>query len=397
MNGRTDTEALRALSSDYRLGQLGDHVSSLSLFRAFRLDRDEVVHSRLLAMLLDQDRHRGAEVMLRVLLRAVLDSGRLEGGVAERLGKVVRGPWERVSVRREFLLIDVVILITTSQGKAVVGIENKIDAGEQHEQIARYQDTLQRVFPDRAAVVVFLTPTGREPNTASLDSPVPALALSYETVLAAVEEARRHADPGGRDGSVLDEIAAHLKEDIVGDPELKAMVRELWRTHRKALGLAVTHHPRLSDIRDLYVRLLTERFGQDIDIYYYPERRRNLREIKMDLPQWFEWGFPFTFMLHANDWGRPRVRALIWRDNYTPHARSLQEWARHVNASVGPIIDEDFTPVSGWGGWHRVFREEDYPESAVLDEVVFDEKTALAALEAVSVLVEQLRPHIEGK
>ena len=33
-------------------------------------------------------------------------------------------------------------------------------------------------------------------------------------------------------------VAAHLKEDIVGEPEVKNLVRDLWRTHRRALQLA---------------------------------------------------------------------------------------------------------------------------------------------------------------
>jgi hypothetical protein len=244
-------------------------------------------------------------------------------------------------------------------------------------------------------LVAFLTPSGREPTTADPHSSVAVVALGYEVVLDAVEVARRSARPGSREESVLGEVAAHLKEDIVGDPEVKALVRELWVTHRRALGLALGQRPRLSDIRERYVSLLRERFGPDIEVGYWPGGRGNLREIKMDIPPWFEKGFPVTFMLHAKERGRPRVRALIWRERYTEHAESLREWALRVNASAGPLIDEDFTPISGWG-WQRVFREEEHPESAVVDEMAFDEGTAEAAVEAVSTLVEMLRPHVKG-
>ena len=116
-----------------------------------------------------------------------------------------------------------------------------------------------------------------------------------------------------------------------------------------------------------------------------------MREIKMDLPAWHERGFPFTFMLHAREWGRPRVRVLIWYEGYAEHAESLRDWALRVNASAGPIIDEGFTPISDWKVWHRVFREDVYPESAVVDEMVFDEGTAKAAVEAVSAHFERLQ------
>jgi hypothetical protein len=398
MEGRdpTDAGALRALSGDPRLAKLDEQLfSSLSLFRVLGVERNEVLHSRVLAALLDPRRHRGAEAMLRALIGRVLDGGGLDRVLEGRLGEVARASWQGVIVCLEQLFIDVVVEIFSSRGAAVVGIENKIDATEGERQIARYQDALRRTYTGWVAVLVFLTPTGREPSTADPHSPVPAVELGYGAVLDVVEEARRGATSGSREASVLGEVAAHLKEDIVGDAESKALVRELWRAHRKALGLVLSQRPRLSDIREQYVGLLVERFGPDnIEVDYFPGRGE-LREIKMRLPRWFERGFPFTFMLHAKELGRPRVRVLIWREDYTAHAESLRKWAARVNASAGPLVDEDFTPIGSWG-WHRIFREGEHPESAVVDEMVFDEGTAVAAVEAVSALVETLRQHVGG-
>ncbi len=392
----TDAEVLVALGEDPRLARLEGYVSPLSLFRVLDVARDEKRHSRLLAALLDPLQHRGAEVMLRVLLGRVLASGRIERGFAERLEEIASVPWDRVLVSRELFAIDLVVEIFSSRGDAVMGIENKIDAGEEQKQIARYQDVLRRAFSGRTAFVAFLTPTGRGPATARSDILVPAVPVGYEAVLGAVEEAGRRAPLGSREERVLGEVAAHLKEDIVGDPEAKTLVRELWRTHGRALELALRQRPRLDDVRDHYVGLLKERFGSDIEPYYWPERRGNLRSIAMDLPRWFERGFPLTFMLHASEWGRPRVRVLVWEDNYKKHARRLRQWADRINAETEPIVDENFTPIRHWGGWRKVLREEDDPSSAVVDQMVFDEDTAKAAVEAVSALVERLRPHVEG-
>jgi hypothetical protein len=105
---------------------------------------------------------------------------------------------------------------------------------------------------------------------------------------------------------------------------------------------------------------------------------------------------PLMFMLYSNEEGRPHVRALIWRDDYRTYATSLVAWARRVNNSAGPLIDEDFKRLSGWGDWHRVFSEEAYPPGAALDEEAFDEDTAEAAVDVVCALVEQLRPYVEA-
>lgn len=85
------------------------------------------------------------------------------------------------------------------------------------------------------------------------------------------------------------------------------------------------------------------------------------------------------------------MRVLLWHENYAEHAEPLRDWALEVNASAGPIVDEGFTPISDWKVWHKVFREDDYPESAVVDEMVFDEGTATAAVEAVSAHIEMLK------
>ena len=391
----SNTEALRLLETDELFQELDRYVPPLALARAFGVDRDEVRHSRLLATLLNPRRHAGAEVMLRMLLREIARTSSLDRQTIERLWAMVEASWSRVSVHRERLFIDVVVEIASAEGAVVFGIENKIDAGEQPEQIARYQEALERAYPGRTAVVVFLTPTGREPTTARVGGPVPALALGYDSVLAAVEEARQRAMHGSLDEIVLSVVAAHLKEDILGDPEVKNLARELWRTHRRALQLAVRHRPQLGDIREPYVELLRERYGEDAEFYYWPERRQ-LREIKMDLPSWFERGFPFTFMLYADAEGSPHVRVLAYQENYKRHARSLAKWARQTNATSDHLIDEDFSRLAGWGNWRRVLREEDYPPDAALEEQAYDEDTVRAASDAVFRLVEILRPHVDN-
>jgi hypothetical protein len=302
--GSTDAEALRALSEDPLLAKLEEHLSSsLSPFWALGVERNEVLHSRMLAALLDPRRHRGAEAMLRALMGRVLEDGNLDRALEGRLGEIAWGSWHGVTVRLEQLFIDVVVEIFSWRGVAVVGIENKVDATEGERQIARYQDALGRTYPGWVAVVVFLTLTGREPSTADPHSPVPAVALGYEAVLDVVQEARRGATSGSREESVLSEIAAHQKEDIVGDAESKALVRELWWAHRRALGIVLSQRPRLSDIREQYVGLLAERFGPDyIEVDYFPGRGEP-REIKMRLLRWFERGFPFTFIPHAKELG----------------------------------------------------------------------------------------------
>lgn len=390
---------MKALANDPRLAELGSYVPPLSLLGAFGAERDEVAHSRALALLLNPARHRNAGIALGALVREVARRSGLDGQVASALKKACRVPWARVAVHTERMCIDIVVEIATSRGEAVVlGIENKIDADEQPAQLARYQAALARAYPGRTAVLAFLTPTGRDPTTALEGAAVPVVALDYGAALSALGEARERAPSGSRDERVLREFEDHVREDILGEreDEAKALARGLWRTHARALRFALEHRPRLSDVREEYVRLLADRYP-DAYFEYYPAGRTNLREIKMNLGSWDELGFPFTFMLETNGRnGEPRVRALIWRESFEEHAGSLAAWARRANAASGePTIDEGFPRIRGWD-WHKIFREEDYPEEVGLEEDAFDAETARAAFDAVVELVELLRPRVEN-
>ncbi len=228
-----DRTALEALGADGRLLKLGHYVPALSLARAFGVSRDEVAHSRVLAELLDPACHAAAAKILGSLLREVgrrvhqAAEGESDYKVAEALEKLADGPFERIGVRRESMLIDVVVEVSGPGSEAVIGIENKIDAGEQPDQIGRYQATLARAYPGRAAVVVFLTPTGRAPATATEESTVPSVALGYGWLARTLSEARQEVPAGGssqnasagRDRRVLLELEEHVREEILGEGE----------------------------------------------------------------------------------------------------------------------------------------------------------------------------------
>lgn len=386
---------LASLEGDGLLSRLGIYVPPFDLVGSLGVGRNEVAHSRLLAALLDPRKHRGAETMLRFLLRSILRLYDLEGGTGERLRTILGESWQRVEVRREFERIDIVVRILSQGGAVVVGIENKIDAAEGEEQLGRYQEALCRAYPKDAALLVFLTPTGREPTTAKASHPVRVVQAGYAVIASAAEEALRKAESGSRDEHSLSEVVAHLKENVLNeDTEVKEMVRELWKSHGRALRLAMKHRPRLEDVRDLYEALLRERFGNDAEIsYWHP--RGGLREIKMVLQPWMEAGFPFEFILHVDGNGFALVRLLIWSEHFDARANDLREWADRVEASDPGLVNPDFPKVRGWWSWRRVLVEEDYPADAILDEQAFDEATAREAVEAVVKLHEKLEPHVK--
>ena len=371
MSARNEIEAIRRLRSDPRLEQLGRYVPPLSLFRMFGMTRDELVHSRMLASLLDPRRHRHYERILRPLLEDVsLALAQAGSPAADIVYRVAEAHLSRVTVRRELFRIDIVVEVDSLAGELVLGIENKIDAGEQPDQLKRYQDALLREYPHHTAVMAFMCPTGREPTTASQASSVPCVALDYRTVLSAITAALDVTERISRDWRALKEIAQHIEEDILDNMdnmELRSLVGELWKDHGRALDIAMAQRPRLSDVQPKYESLLREHLDSDAEFTYYPNRGE-LREIKMRLGSWNERGVPLTFMFYWKEGGPPWVRVLLYENDYQRNARHLQSWAQRVNESTGPELDETFAPMRGEPAeWRRVLREEDHPQNAILE------------------------------
>ena len=398
MRMENDIEVLRQLRSDARLIDLGNYVPPLSLFRMFGMARDELAHSRMIASLLDPRRHRNYLRILHPLLHAVSQRLAQDGSpAADVIHQVAHTTPGRVVVRRELYHIDVVVEVDSSAGAIVLGIENKIDAAEQPDQLARYQRALSHAYPDRTNVIVFLCPTTRPPTTASQTSMVPVAVLDYLDLVTAIRNVLDATESNSPDWRALDEIVRHIKEDILsntGDMEIRRTVMELWKDHGRALSLAMLHRPHMVDVQETYEELLRDHLGDEVEFSYY-RSQGIIWEIKMQLTSWKKQDFPFIFMFHL---GRIRhllqVRVFLEADSYNVNQSHLPEWAKRVNEKEGPILDESFKPIRGWG-WRRVLIEEEYPQDAVLDEQSFDDETAREAAHRALALVERLRPYVD--
>ena len=408
MSLETDIEALNRLRSDPRLADLKNYVPSLSLLQMFGKVRDELAHSGMLAALLDPRRHRNYERILRPLLQDVSHGlTQTESAKVDILHGVAEAPLSRVAVKRELYHIDIVVEVDSPAGEIVLGVENKIDAAEQPGQLTRYQRALSRAYLDRTAIVIFLCSVARKPVTASHDSDVPVVPIGYRSVMNAIKSILDVTEPNSRDWWALAEIARHLEEDILSsmnDMDLHRMVGQLWKDHRRALNLAISHRPGLADVQEKYEELLRRYLGEDAKFSYWPHQVAH-REIKVQLSSWKMKGFPFFFMFYlGRASGIPRVRVLLAHDghgdsscSYTALQPGLKKWAKQVNENTdSPIIDETFKTIANWTYWRRVLDEEDPPQNSILDEQSFDEATAQEAAQRVLTLVELLRPHVEG-
>lgn len=192
--------------------------------------RKEIVHSNILAALMRESTPHG-------LGAAFLQSFVEAAGATHCVGKPV--PVEvlssvvgqKANVSRELEGID--LLVDFSDLGLVVGVENKIWAIEQPEQLKRYQETLCHRFSGyQHKLMVFLTPKGAEPVTMDRESSVPVYCMSYGSVAEQLTKLRHLAE--GPAASFIDQFIEHVETYLSGNSELNDLCWDLFRQHEDA-------------------------------------------------------------------------------------------------------------------------------------------------------------------
>ncbi len=150
-----------------------------NIFNILRLGPDEVRHSRFLAWLMDgEETHLQGSIFLQSFLQAI-----------DMPQQFTEEPYEVWRERPDRIDISI-----HSQNRFAIYIENKIDAGEGHQQLSREYASLSHWsrpgrwnVPPEGRVLVFLTPDGRLPETLpDSDTLTEArfVALSYPNLVA---------------------------------------------------------------------------------------------------------------------------------------------------------------------------------------------------------------------
>jgi hypothetical protein len=257
-----DHEALKTLQAD--ASELERIEGLLDRFNAFEtipgFDKDEVMHSDLLASLLDPKRTEVlGDRLIRELLRETLDAGRETvppasfgglGRVQENLDGMDFG---NTLVRREHEFIDV--LLTNEDHKLAVIIENKIWASEGQGQLGWYDRIIRHTHPGWDVHRVFLSPSGFTPTHPAY---VP---LSYGVLCDIVD--RVAADEGPSiDPEVLvpaQHYARMVRRKILGDPKVVRIAQDLYEKHKRAFDFVYRHPLDVrAQIKDMVVRLIKD-------------------------------------------------------------------------------------------------------------------------------------------
>ncbi|MBM3300210.1 MAG: PD-(D/E)XK nuclease family protein, partial [Deltaproteobacteria bacterium] len=210
------SEEIEHLIFSKEFESLVSSMQRFNVFKALGVPRRELSHSVFLAYVFDPHKPHGCgSSIASAFLRAAYREAKAHGCSQLQLLQVAFLDLDSAIVRRELGYID--ILIDVPSSRAVFAIENKIEAGEQLDQLSRYQDFISRNFSlsrYSVRVLLFLTPMGWLPTTVNPGSNVPVIPISYRCVLDALDSGLRCCN-NQTAAAFIENAIDHIREEIM--------------------------------------------------------------------------------------------------------------------------------------------------------------------------------------
>ncbi|MFZ4775364.1 MAG: PD-(D/E)XK nuclease family protein [Terrimicrobiaceae bacterium] len=319
MSALQSIQRLTQSSSFQKLALIVPEETGFNLIEMLQTTVSENSWSRVLAFLLDCRREHGLGNMTLARWSALVEFGtELKHLVCQypKNQAIAETEWVTSEGRR----LDILVRLSDELGRlrGIIGIENKVKAGESDDQVGNYQRELANEFQRVPKLLIFLTPTGRLPITADdTEKRCPAIPVSYETLVQVFHQLSRANSVNTDLARLLQSLCEYIRKEIIKPMEettkIKNLVRKLYASasNRKAMNLIVEHLPSVGDLcEDIEAIVDTEcekKYPRAKGYWmYYPKRAKNTVELKwlpeeLDEITW-EHGnhFGINFMLRSH-------------------------------------------------------------------------------------------------
>lgn len=226
----SDEQALNKLLLDTAcFNDLDEWANQFNLFDVLKITRNEIRHSNVLSWLLDPNANHGlGDAFLKQILAAIVSNN---GDKNYDVTRLMLADFRKFTVQREQDNID--ILLSSTDDKIVIAIENKVGAHEHSNQLNRYRTIIDENYSNKyQKIFVFLTPDKMDPS----DSENWGI-LSYEDVMLALEHILKTMDIKPDIRLVIDNYYKIIRRKIVEDPKLVKICNDIYNKHKQALDL----------------------------------------------------------------------------------------------------------------------------------------------------------------
>ncbi|HCM0980174.1 TPA: PD-(D/E)XK nuclease family protein [Vibrio parahaemolyticus] len=225
-----ELEAVESLFLSEGFSKISSYSANFDLFKMMGVRSKELVHSNILAALLNPSYPHGLNYsFLNSFTQGVVNLN-LESGLPLPLSVLISATDQNVRVYRELENIDLVIEYPAS--KLVIAIENKIWAKEQVNQVARYQEILLTRYPHHRLALVYLSPNGRKPTTLNRDSDVPVYCMSYGEIAKQLELVKSRSNEAAK--HFISQFISHIEAYMTGSNEVNELCWQIFSKHEDA-------------------------------------------------------------------------------------------------------------------------------------------------------------------
>ncbi|GAB7228619.1 hypothetical protein VrSk94_23070 [Vibrio rotiferianus] len=227
---KAELEAVENLFLSDEFSRINTYSAGFDLFKMMGVRNKELVHSNILAALLNPTYPHGlSHSFLNSFLLGVVNL-HLESGSPLPLSSLISSTDQNVRVYRELENIDLVVEFPAT--KLVIAIENKIWAKEQPNQVARYQEILSTRYQSHDLALVYLSPNGRKPTTLNRDSPVPVYCMSYGQVAKQLELVKSRSNEPAK--HFINQFISHIEAYMTGSNEVNELCWQIFNKHEDA-------------------------------------------------------------------------------------------------------------------------------------------------------------------
>jgi len=234
MTNMDKVELLTTLLDNPGYQEITRREAQFNIFDALGTRRQELRHSDFLAYLLDPTKPHGLQDrFLRKFLASALSSSD-KNVFAKHLNPVnIRlDNLDKVRVFREKHRYD---LMLHFPNKWLVIIENKVGAQLSENQLENYRAKAEANFPDIEKYYLYLTPAGDEPTDDEWQS------ISYREISDLIDSFTKLEPTQDRILNALLDYNNYLETHVLEDSKIADLCRKIYREHRDAIDLIVSH------------------------------------------------------------------------------------------------------------------------------------------------------------
>lgn len=246
---KTELDDLKKFVMDIEeIETLSKSINNFNLFETLGLINQEIRHSNVLAWLFDPfQTHNISYLFLQKFLKdlIIFNLNSTEQINETLIFQFETMSYENVEIRREYKNIDILIVINDKDQNYTIIIENKIRSAESKNQLQKYKSIVEKEFKEYKKIFVFLSPDQQIPSENDW------ITYGYDRIQILLTNilSSKKSEISNSVQEFLEQYLYILRRNIVGDPNIEEICRNLYKKHSKALDLIFQYRP------DIYLNI----------------------------------------------------------------------------------------------------------------------------------------------